>query len=93
MSNQYFGDDRIVHEPLDVPKASSRRIYSNSEVSDDIVTRLRDYVCLGGYECLCDSCALHVEAADEIERLREQNEHLRANVEMLLAEARAVRGE
>jgi len=34
-----------------------------------------------------------IDAANEIERLREQNEYLKANVEMLLAEARAVRGE
>ena len=39
-------------------------------MADDIVTRLQNYLCLGGYECVCDSCALHAEAADEIERLR-----------------------
>lgn len=59
-------------------------------MTDDIVTRLR------GYDWMRDSDTVDAtirEAADEIERLREQNEHLRANVEMLLAEARSVRGE
>ena len=64
VSNQYLGDDRIVHEPLNVPKVSSRRIYPNSEVSDDIVTRLRTKY--GG------QLPITIEAADEIERLREQ---------------------
>lgn len=40
-----------------------------------------------------DAPILMYAAADEIERLREQNEYLKANVEMLLTEARAVRGE
>ena len=62
VSNQYLGDDRIVHEPLDVSKASSRRIYPNSEVSDDIVTRLREKY--AGQLPIC------IEAADEIKRLR-----------------------
>ena len=53
--------------------------------SDDIVIRLRSKY--GGQLPICN------EAADEIERLREQNDHLKANVEMLLAEAREVRGE
>lgn len=50
-------------------------------VADDIVTRLRHK-----YANQLPICA---EAADEIERLREQNEYLKANVEMLLAEAKA----
>lgn len=53
-------------------------------MNEDIVTRLRQFG---------DSHGLDAEAADEIERLREQNEYLKANVEMLLAEAKAVRGE
>ena len=51
---------------------------------DDIVTLLRKYQPYN---------KLHAQAADEIERLREQNEYLKANVEMLLAEAKAVRGD
>lgn len=54
--------------------------------SDDIVTRLRG-LNAASYHLLCN------EAADEIERLREQNEYLKANAEMLLAEAREVRDE
>ena len=68
MSNQYLGDDRIVHESIDVSKASSRRIYSNSEAPDDIVTRLRVNDCFEFPSC--DD--IKQEAADEIERLREQ---------------------
>lgn len=70
---------------------------------DDIVTRLREGNGQGckcyadyWYECACDAIWAEqyiLEAADEIERLREQNDYLKANVEMLLAEARAVRGE
>ena len=73
VSNQYFGDDRIVHEPLNVPKASSRRIYPNSEVSDDIVTRLNidaawiETSASGVYQ---DIGLTLRDAADEIERLR-----------------------
>lgn len=48
----------------------------------DIVTLLRKYQPYN---------KLHGQAADEIERLREQNEYLKANVEMLLAEAKAVK--
>ena len=64
----------------------------------DLVTRLRgcwcadSFVVRGLVDSACDHDGVRAEAADEIERLREQNEHLRANVEMLLAEARAVRG-
>lgn len=65
MSNQYLGDDRIVHESIDVSKASSRRIYSNSEAPDDIVTRLREEAAnrRGHWDTL-------TEAADEIQSLR-----------------------
>lgn len=49
------------------------------EMTDDIVTLLRKYQ---------PYSKLHGQAADEIERLREQNEYLKANVEMLLAEAK-----
>lgn len=59
-------------------------------MTDDIVTRLRNHV-RGDYEKTAEY--LLGLAADEIERLREQNDHLKANVEMLLAEAREVRGE
>ena len=65
-------------------------------MSDDIVTLLREDFCyFGQWENSCTTegkcpCCL---AADEIERLREQNEYLKANVEMLLAEAKAVRGD
>ena len=61
-------------------------------MSDDIVTRLRDKAKVEAP--LSESIIFRVafpimdEAANEIERLREQNEHLRANVEMLLADAR-----
>lgn len=64
-----------------------------SKSSDDIVTRLAKSACVGCYECVCGMCVLLSDAVDEIKQLREQNDHLRANVEMLLAEARGVRGE
>ena len=64
---------------------------SGCAVSDDIVTRLRELrEVLMGNPIMAREVQ---EAMDEIERLREQNEYLKANVEMLLAEARAVRGE
>ena len=73
MSNQYLGDDRIVHESIDVSKASSRRIYSNSEAPDDIVTRLRDVgFSLSPYGDAGQNRATVFRAADEIERLRER---------------------
>jgi hypothetical protein len=85
VSNQYFGDDRIVHESIDISKASSRRIYSNSEASDDIVTRLREGHGQGCQcyarcycECGCDAIwAEHYteEATKEIERLRKCLQH------------------
>ena len=88
VSNQYLGDDRIVHEPLDVPKASSRRIYSDSEASDDIVTRLREE---------CESLKVDVqvlrEAADEIERLREKIQDLRMHAEQDACEIERLRAE
>lgn len=62
-------------------------------MGEDIVDLLREHADDEGMlgndllaRCLWDS-------ADEIERLREQNEYLKANVEMLLAEAKAVRGD
>ena len=62
-------------------------------MDEDIVDLLREHANDEGMlgndllaRCLWDS-------ADEIERLREQNEYLKANVEMLLAEAKAVRGD
>ena len=62
-------------------------------MSDDIVTRLRRDV--SGVEYMphvTDPQGMIVlDAADEIERLREQNEYLKANVEQLVHEA--VRGE
>ena len=68
-------------------------------MTDDIVTRLRNRYCSHGnnydgawqpleWPSSCNRCELDKQAADEIERLREQNEYLKANVEMLLAEAR-----
>lgn len=59
-------------------------------MTDDIVTRLAESACVGCYECVCGMCALLSDAVDEIKQLREQNDHLRENVGMLLAEARAV---
>ena len=90
MSNQYFGDDRIVHETLDISKASRRKIYPDPEVPDDIVALLRkeyDHFNndgVGDYEVIAT-------AIIEIERLREQVEYLKANIEQLVHEA--VRGE
>lgn len=57
----------------------------------DIVARLRQEWEYGNNAKGCDY-EMFAQAADEIERLREQNEYLKANVEMLLAEAKAVRG-
>lgn len=86
MSNQYFGDDRIVHETLDVPKASSHRIYSDSESSDDIVIRLRS-AALTLFQNGADSSAfLYDHAADEIERLRADLENVRDMNEQLTEE-------
>ena len=86
MSNQYFGDDRIVHESIDMSKASSHRIYSDSEVPDDIVTRLRKRAgwCWHGIDPdsayqpyprpeSCERCNELREIADEIERLRAEH--------------------
>lgn len=63
-------------------------------MTDDIVTRLRDVgFSLSPYGDAGQNRVTVFQAVDEIERLREHNEYLKANVEMLLAEARAVRGE
>lgn len=60
-------------------------------MTDDIVTRLRELrEVLMGNPIMAREVQ---EAMDEIESLREQNEYLKANVEMLLTEAKAVRGE
>jgi hypothetical protein len=40
-----------------------------------------------------NECDRSAYLEQEIERLREQNDYLKANVEMLLAEAKAVRGD
>ena len=62
-------------------------------MTDDIVTRLRDLAMKeeSPWANIYDNVMR--QAADEIERLREQNEHLRANVQMLLSELRQVRSE
>ena len=70
VSNQYFGDDRIVHESIDVSKASSHRIYSNSEAPDDIVTRLRARALIAFQNGADGNAFIDEKAADEIERLR-----------------------
>lgn len=82
---------RYVEENIDGQFDGTLMVGDGVSSDDDVVWRLRD-------ECFrrlipdgsVDVC---LEAADEIERLREQNEYLKANVEMLLAEAKAVRGE
>ena len=91
MSNQYFGDDRIVHEYIDVSKASSRRIYPNSEVSDDIVTRLRHHHCFDDAGCN----SITQDAADEIERLRAEVARLGSFLHPIgtIMDGKAVRGE
>lgn len=64
-------------------------------VSDDIVTRLRESSGMttsrsdDGFLSIHPDTDLMRQAADEIERLREQNDYPKANVEMLLAEAKA----
>lgn len=63
-------------------------------LNKNIVERLRECWCSSAFsdrglvDPLCDHDGVREEAADEIEKLREQNEYLKANVEMLLAEAR-----
>lgn len=53
-------------------------------MSDDLIDRLGCAYLTGDVPCeACTFCAARVE----IERLREQNDYLKANVEMLLAEA------
>lgn len=62
-------------------------------MNDDIVTRLREAERLvRDSQMDCDDTGDLIDwCADEIERLREQNEYLKANVEQLVHEA--VRGE
>ena len=61
----------------------------NSDI--DVVARLRDIASLRGNMSGAVIPVACNEAADEIERLREQVEYLKANIEQLVHEA--VRGE
>ena len=56
-------------------------------MTDDIVTRLRGAGCISCYDCTCGKCEVLAEAVDEIKQLREQNEYLKANIEMLAYKA------
>ena len=50
--------------------------------TEDIVSRLRNWDDQQPPFCIM------IEAADEIDKLREQNEYLKSNIEMLLREAK-----
>lgn len=87
-----MSDEKKIGSELRLAADLSRKIDPSDTVriqervmSDDIVIKVKP--------AEGSTADLLYKAAVEIERLREQNEYLKANVEMLLAEAKAMRGE
>ena len=58
-------------------------------MNEDIINRLLPFI----HDEMRMPAGMIKDVIEEIERLREHNEYLKANVEMLLAEAKAMRGD